>query len=248
MTGEWCLCTLALGDPYRSFARQLALDIARFAPGVPFFVLSDDPSRFEGLANVKVVYHRKRSVLGYNDKLCVIHKVLKKYRTVVFIDADARLQWSHKSFRHLHGRREIDPDEINTLGLFAGCIRPHHRAESGWERNSLRIMGLLRDRFDLPDNGRQVPYAVESLFAVTKGAGPSTEAFMQKWSDLAEFCERKKFFIHGGYSIGLAANLTSFPIEQHGFLGKDSISIFLLRCQRVRAQERSLLGGRLPRR
>jgi hypothetical protein len=82
---------LALGRGYNYLAKQLASDLARFAPGTRFLVLTDHPAVFKSLDNVEAVHHRKRSVLGYNDKLCVIREALTRFSTVVFIDADTRI-------------------------------------------------------------------------------------------------------------------------------------------------------------
>ena len=86
-----CFCSLALGRGYNYLAKQLASDLARFAPGTRFLVLTDHPAVFKSLDNVEAVHHRKRSVLGYNDKLCVIREALTRFSTVVFIDADTRI-------------------------------------------------------------------------------------------------------------------------------------------------------------
>lgn len=217
MKDGWCFCTLALGVPYCKLARQLASDLVRFAPGVPFVVVTDDPRSFKGVNNVRAISHRKKSVLGYNDKLCVIKKALDQYSTAIFIDADARIL----------GPIDLNPDILKP-GLWAFLIREwaymqdtYDTSVQGpeWQKKDLRMLTLLRDEFNLASNGRDVPCVVESLFAVTRGNEPDTAAFMQKWNDLAEFCEQRGFFVHEGYSMGLAARLTSFPIEQHGFEG-----------------------------
>lgn len=54
-------------------------------------MLTDHPAIFKGLDNVQAFHHRKKSVLGYNDKLCVMNEALRRFSTAVFIDADTRI-------------------------------------------------------------------------------------------------------------------------------------------------------------
>lgn len=224
-TDQWCFCTLALGEPYRELTKQLANDLAQFAPGISFFVLTDNPRSFEETPNVVAVQHSKRSVLGYNDKLSVVGRALDQYRTAVFIDADVRVL----------GSVELHP-EIFKPGLRAFLLRTwsyyHDRTLQmlPWQREDLRIMALLRDGFIPDEDGRGTPIVVESLFAVTRNGAEGTETFLRKWNQLAEFCERRKFFVHEGFSVGLAARLTNFPIEQHDFNG---LKFFEPRLSRV---------------
>jgi hypothetical protein len=213
----WCFCTLALGQDYCRLARQLAGDLARSAPGVIFFVVTDNASSFRGLSNVQAVQHRQRSFLGLNDKLVVMRKALSRYQTAVFVDADMRIL----------GPVDLDP-EICEPGLKCYLIRTwqwtydtHDRSPSApqWQKDDLRIMGLLQQAFDIREDARNIPYVTEGLFAITAGDRKDLELFLRKWNSLAEFCERNKFFRHSGFSIGLAAMLTGFPIKQHDFRG-----------------------------
>lgn len=80
-------------------------------------------------------------------------------------------------------------------------------------------MDLLAREFNLPDEGRDTPFIAECLLSITLGGGVDVRASMQTWSDLADFSERRGFFIHLGFSMGLAAQLTNFPFEQHDFAG-----------------------------
>ena len=214
---QWCFCTLALGEVYCRLARQVAADLASYGPGLPFVVLTDNPLRFCDLPNVQPIYHRQRSVLGYNDKLSVIKRAIDQYRTAVFIDADARIL----------GPIDLSL-EIFRPGLSAFLLRPWAYMQDTydtsphapqWQQKDLRMLARLRDEFDLCDNGRDVPSVVESLFAVTAGDTRDAGAFLRKWNYLAEFCEGSKFFLHEGFSIGLAARLAGFPIEQSDFAG-----------------------------
>jgi hypothetical protein len=213
----WCFCTLALGEEYWRLTRQLAGDLARFAPGVNFLVATDNSASFADLPNVRAVHHRRKSVLGYNDKLFVISKALNEYRTAVFVDADTRILSSV----------DLDPETFQP-GLKCYLIRTwrwvydtHDRSSNApqWQKDDLRIMGLLQHEFDVREDPQNIPYVVESLFAITEGKRTDLDTYLRKWNSLAQFCEQNKFFRHLGYSMGLAALLTGFPIKQHDFKG-----------------------------
>ena len=166
---------------------------------------------------MEAVHHRKRSVLGYNDKLCVIREALTRFSTVVFIDADTRIL-APVTLR----------SEIFIPGLRAFIIRrwsfmldTYDRSAQGpwWQKSDLERMTLLAKEFSLPDNGRDTPFIVEFLFSITRGDGVDTQSFLQEWGDLAEFSEMRGFFNHLGFSMGLAAQLTHFPVDEHDFAG-----------------------------
>ena len=231
---DLCFCTLALGLRYNALARQLAADLACHAPGAPFVVLSDRPSYFSDSSNVSAFRHRRKSVLGYNDKLCVIHKALQMHRTCVFLDADARI------FDNV-----VLEDEIFEPGLRAYRIRSwtylrnqalNDLSNAGF-RDDLRIMPLLRDTFELNENDDAIPFVVEFLFSITKGDG--IDKFLKTWLELANFCERRRMFRHLGFSIGLAALVTGFPISRHDFKGLNFFELF------IPLNEHKILGRRL---
>jgi hypothetical protein len=206
---NWCFCTLALGKPYWNLTKQLAGDLSRFAPGVKLLVLTENTETFKDIPNVQAVRHRKRSMLGYNDKLCVIRKALEQYRTAVFVDADSRVL----------GPIDIRP-EMFQPGLQGFLIYTwawiQNDTHNVYHAYNVRMMTLLREKFEFPD-GRDILFVCEGLFSVTTGGETDVESFLGKWNQLAEFCERKGCFRHEGFSIGLAAKLTNFPIGQDDF-------------------------------
>jgi hypothetical protein len=195
----------------------LAADLAKFSPGVTFLVLTDDPLVFRDVPSVQAVYHRKRSVLGYNDKLAVIKKALDQYSTAVFVDADVRI------LAPVHLSPEVFKPGLRTflIRTWAWMRETSDTSPEGpeWQKNDLRMMAILVKEFSLPNDGSDIPYVVEFLFAITKGGRLDVEAYLRKWNQLAEFCERRRLFIHLGLSMGLAARLTGFPVEQHDFRG-----------------------------
>ncbi len=211
---DYCFCTLAFGQRYSDLAKQLANDLARFAPGAPFIIFSDCPSTFRDLSNVTVFRHKRRSVIGFNDKLFVVSKALQMYRTCIFLDADGRI----------FGDVNLE-DEVFEPGLRAYRIRSwaYNRKEAfdniqnSWARGGLRIMELLRKELTLEQSDDELPFVVEFLFSITRN--DKIDAFLQQWEKLVNFCESRRFFIHSGYSIALAAMMTGLPVTQHDFKG-----------------------------
>jgi hypothetical protein len=231
---DFCFCTLALGLRYSALAKQLAGDLARYAPGAPFIVFSDCPSVFRDAPNVQVFPHRRRSVLGYNDKLCVIHRALQLHRTCIFLDADGRI----------FDKVELE-DEIFEPGLRAYRLRSWtynwHEAleniQNSWASGGIRIMHLLRRELRLKQSEDDLIFVVEFLYSITRNE--KIDAFLQKWEELANFCESRRYFSCEGYAMGLAAMLTGFPLSQHNFKGLNFFET-LIPLKEHAAQGRSL--------
>ncbi len=207
-------CTLVLGQNYCELARQLAGDLACFAPGTHLLVLTDHPGLFRDVDNVEAVFHRRRSVAGFNDKLSVVKKALDRAETCLFMDADMRI---------------LDTLELDPL-VFAPGIKSYHvfswqyfqdrikAGEQNWDRRlDQRIMAFQRANLRLETADADIPVVREFLFALTRC--PQLEAFLQKWNEIAETSEKNGMFSHEGFTIGLAALLTGLPVAQHDFAG-----------------------------
>ncbi len=209
-----CFCTLALGEGYAKLALQLAGDIAKYAPDVRLFVLSDHPGILQGMTNVVVRAHTRRSAMGYNDKLCVIAKALQEFETCIFLDADVRI------LQPVHLEASVfGPGLQACRPLTWAAVRERHSAgePAHWKREFLRMMQMLRQelKVEVPDS--QVPHVQEQVFAVSRGA--TTNGFLRKWNEVAVLCERKGYFRWEGLTIGAAALLTGMPVVDQAFLG-----------------------------
>ena len=211
---HYCFCTLALGERYCELAIQLAKDLAHNSPSAPFFVLTDRPEKFVGIKNTIVVKHRKKSVEGYNDKLCVVNKALALFDTCILLDADMRVLGPVKL------DKEFFEPGIKVYELVS-WVEESEEALFGeparWKSNALRIMRILRKELNLKQDDKDIPYVTEFLFAVTKFE--KVDIFLNKWNELAEFCEKQRMFRWEGLSIGLAALLTESPISKNSFTG-----------------------------
>ncbi len=211
---KYCFCTLALGKKYAYLAKQMAGDLARFAPETKLVVLTDYPEVLESDTNIIPIAHKKRSVLGYNDKLCVVHKSLEIAESCILLDADMRI------LAPVH----LD-DSIFTPGIKAYRIRrwgySDHQAHSGeadsWKKEDHRTMRLLGKEYNLQQADTEIPFIVEFLVAFTRS--DKLQDFLRAWNDIAVFCEKNGVFIHEGFSIGLAAHLTGYPFCETHFQG-----------------------------
>lgn len=212
--GDYCFCTLALGEIYCELAIQLANDLAQHSQGSPFLVLTDRPEKFAGIRNTTVIDHQKKSVEGYNDKLCVVNKALESYDTCIFLDADMRI------LKTVRLENEIFEPGIKSYVIKSWKDVTNEALSGGparWKSKGLRIMRVLRKKLNLKPDDKDIPFVVEFLFAVTKFE--KINIFLDKWNELAELCEKNQQFRHEGFSIGLAALLTESPISQNSFSG-----------------------------
>lgn len=211
---SYCFCTLALGEGYAKLALQLAGDIAQFAPSAYLFVLSDHPQILQGVPNVIVRRHQRRSAMGYNDKLCVVAKALEEFETCIFLDADVRI---------LQGVF-LEP---TVFGAGLRACRPltwadvKARHSSGppahWKREFLSMMRTLRQDLKLAPPDDQVPHVQEQVFALSRSE--LTTRFLKKWNEIAVLCEKRGFFRWEGLTIGVAALLTGTPVVAEAFAG-----------------------------
>ncbi len=211
---KYCFCTLALGRKYAYLSKQLAGDLKRFNPEVKLVVLTDYPELLEGDKNIIAVAHKKRSVMGYNDKLCVVNTSLEIAETCILLDADMRI------LAPVH----LD-DSVFTPGIKAYRIRSWEysilEANTGeaasWKKDNLRIMRLLRAKYHLQQADSDIPFIVEFLVAFTRH--DKMAEFLRTWNEIAVFSEKNGMFIHEGFSIGLAALLTGYPYCEAHFKG-----------------------------
>jgi hypothetical protein len=211
---KYCFCTLALGVNYCNLAKQLACDLAQFSPESTLLVLTDHPSIFNNVNNVDVVYHRKRSVNGYNDKLCVIYKALESANTCIFLDADFKI------LGPIHLDQSVFEPGLRAFRVYSWqYMRDVLMAgePSWWKGQAERMMVILREKWNPQYADGDIYCLREELFSVTRN--DKVDLFLKKWNDLAEFCEKNRCFRLTGISIGLAALLTGYPLYQHEFPG-----------------------------
>jgi len=206
---KYCFCTLALGRNYCDLAKQLAHDLEQFAPESTLFILTDHPSIFKNVNNVDIVFHRKRSVVGYNDKLCVVKKALDRFDTCIFVDADIRI------LRPVQLDQAVFEPGITAFRVYTWQYLKNELKAEKDKRKDTNTMSVLRKKLNLPYADWEIPVVREFLFAITRCS--KIDSFLRQWNDLAEICEKNRLFAREGYSIGLAGLLTGYPIYQNDF-------------------------------
>ncbi|MCE5307558.1 MAG: hypothetical protein LLG20_07935 [Acidobacteriales bacterium] len=214
---SYCFCTLALGAPYGRLAVQLASDLAGYSPHAQLLVLTDQCSLFTHSHNVLAIPHRQRSVAAYNDKLCVVNKALKLFRTCIFLDADTRIlapvRLTDDVFEPgVKGRAVFSWQDLKDTG--------EADAERAKRRKN-RMMSLLRNKLQLSQPDSELVCVLESLFSVTHCTQLS--AFLSCWNQLALYCEEHRMFAYEGVTIGAAAFVARCPVAKAEF---DGVKVF----------------------
>jgi hypothetical protein len=206
MRPDLAFCTLALRSQYRQMARQLAADLAQYAPGVTLVVGTDQPQDFADCANVWAFRLKSQGVLHcFHDKRFVLAKARSRFERVVQLDADTRMS----------GQLPTVPT------LAAGIIAVHQEnlLEHTQRYNPERLPHLqkLADKLDL--NLAQVTYVGEALFSLV--ADPSQAAvFVQQWDQIARYLELHGIHAGEGSAIGLAAAAAGLSVYHADWLAQ----------------------------
>lgn len=193
-----CFATLALGDNYRALARLLAKDLEKYAPRIPFVILTDKPKDFANNVNVLAFKHRQQSVGCYHDKRFVIAKGLSLFDSCIFIDADMRI------LAPLEQPLEWQPG-ITSHKVWTNILK-HNKNE--FEN---KLLSRMAEKLNL--NLEEISFVHECLFVVSKDSGKEQE-FLRQWEKIAPFFELNGFYRGEGHTIGLAAAKAGLTIRQ----------------------------------
>ena len=193
-----CFGTLALGENYRALAKVLAKDIEKYAPKIPFVVLTDKPQQFANHANVLAFKHRQQSVGCYHDKRFVIAKGLSLFDSCIFIDADMRI------LAPIEQELEWQPG-ITAHTVWTNILK-HNKNEF-----EIKLLSRMAEKLNL--NLEEISFVHECLFVVTKDSGKEQE-FLKQWDRIAPYFELNGFYRGEGHTIGLAAAKADFEIRR----------------------------------
>lgn len=200
---DYCFCTLAIGSRYHVYARELAGDLVKFAPGCSLVVLADQIEEFSACQNVVAVQHQQTGFFNcWNDKRFAIEKALSRSPLAIFVDADTRI---------------VGPVP-STLGCSIGVTSTYGRNMLAQGREYLRpkdlqslekaasLLGLhLDDCFHVNEN----------LLMVTRDGGRET-SFLKMWGLVSRYLELHGYLGAEGMCIGLAAAATQWPVAGGG--------------------------------
>ncbi|MGB7084663.1 MAG: hypothetical protein WBD47_03855 [Phormidesmis sp.] len=213
MSKDYCFCTLAVGDRYRTHAKMLAEDLLTHAPGKSFVVLSDKPSEFEHYSNVRAFAHRLQSVKGYHDKRFVLEKAVELHESCIFLDADIRMLGP------------VSEDLPFSEGLIAryGCGIVKHNTERKVRKAFSTIQAVADTlHLDLED----VFWFHEFMFMFSRQQGKEKD-FFEAWQSIAYYFESQGIYDGSGNIMGLAAAAAGLNLGfyRHDFFAnfKDNI-------------------------
>ena len=207
-SNEWCLCTLAIHEPYRRRAQQLCLDALPW----PVVVVTDEPRDFAGLG-VRAVAHVQtgpmatdygrlqietgcgKGAAAYHDKRFALQAALEDFETAIFVDADSRMSRlpALDGFPSGLSVRPLPPETIAEHVLVYG---PQRRPL--FERLAVELFGSEEPL-------TSARWIVEDCFAVTRDGRESS--FFEAWARVAAFFQSERMFSGEGGVIGLAAAL-----------------------------------------
>ncbi len=213
-SNEWCLCTLAMHEPYRRRARQLCLDAFPW----PVVVVTDEPRDFAGLG-VRAVAHVQsgpmaadyrrlqietgggKGAAAYHDKRFALQTALEDFETAIFVDADSRMSRlpALGGFPTGLSVRPLPPETIAEHLLVYGSQR-----RPLFERLGVELFGSVEPL-------TSARWIVEDCFAVTRDGRESR--FFEAWERGAELFQSEGMFTGEGGVIGLAAAFAGWTID-----------------------------------
>lgn len=207
MNNKFVFCTLAMSRKYCSFAKKLAADLEKYAPGTILVVCTDFPDEFKNFTNVRAFKHSQKGIFFCNnDKRFAIEKALSIVDTVIFIDADTRITASvPENIAFLPG---ITPDMYLNIA----------EAENNKARTKeLEVIKKLIAKLGL--SIKQVNWISPDLFVIKREDGKEIE-FLKEWDRIARYLQLRGFnyrYLHQDENtIGLAASQVGLTVRNEG--------------------------------
>jgi hypothetical protein len=197
---DYCFCTLSLGERYRIMTKQLANDLAKYAPDTYLVVGTDDPKDFENCPNILAFKHNKTGILHcYNDKLFVIEHGLSQFQSVIVIDSDTRI------LSNL-------PEILNIDSPLIACSENLINHVSKYRSKDLELLKKLAVKLDIL---MEKSYWIgESLFIISRDNGKEKE-FIKTWKILANYAQLKGMHSGEGNLMGLAATKVEWKVSKN---------------------------------
>jgi hypothetical protein len=196
---DFAFCTLAFGDRYRIMAKELALDLQKYVPGVFLIVGTDKPQDFQNCSNIKAFKHRQTGILHcYNDKRFVLERCFLEFKTAIYLDADTRITG------RLSDRLSFSP---GILGIDKHLI--DHVTK--YRPRDLEHLKAIASKLNI--DIAKARWIGESLLIVTQDEGRERE-FLKTWGTIASYLELKGMYSGEGSIIGLAATKVGWKVDK----------------------------------
>jgi hypothetical protein len=218
--GEFCFCTLAIGDRYRIHAQILAQDIQDQMPNSPLLILTDRPEAFKQFPNVLAFKHQIQSIKGYHDKRFVLEKALSQFERCLFLDSDVRV---------LGPMLDVSATWNPGITARAGTDLANHM-KNMTDRKMLDVIHQAAQTMGI--DLQTVQWLHEFMFVMTREDGLEQEFFKQ-WQTLSYFFESQGIYGGESFSIGLAAAKVGMNFE---FMREDIFPFFKDNIERVRVK------------
>lgn len=217
---NFCFCTYTSGNTYRALTKLLVEDLAKYAPGIPFIIFTDQPDDFKGYENVWVYKHNRKGIKAHNERRFAIEKALSLFNSCLYLDGDVRIcapipqdfitkKWlpgiTARScgdlVQHIQSRMTTD-----------GKLRPKVVQQ-------MELVKMLATRLGLNLEKDKVAFINEFLFIVTRDSGKENK-FLNLWGQLSYYVELNGF-TSPTISMGLAATKLNFPVRLDQMEGLD---------------------------
>ncbi|MBP0016862.1 MAG: hypothetical protein J7647_04810 [Cyanobacteria bacterium SBLK] len=201
---NFCFSILALNLKYQLLAKELAEDIKKYSPETSVVIGTDNPDIFSDCRNVLAFKMEKRGILHcYHDKRFVIQEALKKFKIVIQIDADTRID------------NPLPESFEPSTGLAA--IHVENSIEHTKKYNPERLKSLHKLAKKLSLDLETISYVGEALFAIV-GEEEQTLEFIRYWDAIARYLELRGIHAGEGHAIGLAAAKVGLEIGKPSWL------------------------------
>ncbi len=214
---DFCICTYVAGKTYRSLAKNLIVDLAKYAPEIPFIIYTDKPQEFENYSNVLVFGHKRQGVLYYHERRFAIQKALSMFKSCMYIDSDVRICAPIPEREWLGGitARSCTSMTKHFQEMMNKTNPPPVKAVKRFE-----VFNKMAKKMDVDIETEKVTWINEFLFVVTRDAGKEEE-FLKHWEKISLYAEVNGLHKHPAYAMGLAATKANFEVRHDVMEGVD---------------------------
>ena len=213
---NYCFCTAAFGNQYRTLAKLLATDLEKFATSLPLVIFTDQPQDFKNYSNVIAVRHWCRGVKPYHERRFAIHYALSYSDTVICLDADVRI------CAPLPDKLEFLPGlTARSCGSMAKHLKKfNQKGLSIKAQRKKQIIEKMASQVGVDLNSPSLKFINEFLFVIKADKGKELE-FLHLWGKLAIYADTLGLHNNPTYAMALAAVKTNFPVFRSEMTGVD---------------------------
>lgn len=204
---DFCFCTYVAGKTYRTLAKNLIGDLAKYSPGIPFIIYTDKSEEFKKYSNVLVFPHKRQGVLHYHERRFAIKKALSMFNSCMYIDSDVRICSA------IPNRQWLPGITARSCAVMKKRFQEQINKSNPPSKNTIKkfeIFQKMANKLNVDiDN---TIWINEFLFVVTKDSGRE-ENFLKNWEKLSLYAEVNGLHKHPAYAMALAANKANFEIR-----------------------------------